>query len=87
MLMKPEKKGMAAMILAKANPESPDSMKKLNEEMMSEGASHGDMAGEPQEASDEIGLEAAADEMMQAFNSGDSKALMEALKSFMQMYK
>ena len=54
--------------------------------MMVSGASHGDMAGE-EDSSDEVGLEAAADEMMSAFQSGDSKALMEALKSFMLMYK
>lgn len=39
-----------------------------------------------EESMDEsIGLESAAEEIMDAINAGDSKALMKALKAFMEM--
>jgi hypothetical protein len=46
-----------------------------------------DMGDESEPGMDDAGYEAAASEVMDAFKSGDSKMLSDALKSFVDMCK
>lgn len=73
MLMKPDKKKMATLILGAAGQTPADEMKKSNEEL----------AEAPQ--MDE-GLLAAAEEMMTAFEAKDVQGLALALQSFLEMH-
>lgn len=73
MLMKPEKKSMAALIMGSNGPKKPmDDMQAANEQM----------TDKPEM---DPGLLSAADEMMSALESKDVQGFAEALKSFLEM--
>lgn len=76
MLMK-DKKKVASLIIAKANPHSSDSMKSEGEDYMEQ---------ETQQ-DDSVGFEAAAQELIDAVKSGSASSVVSALKSFIDMYE
>ena len=73
MLMKPEKKNMAALIIGASAPKSPmDEMKSANEEMT-------------EKPEMDQGLLSAAEELLSAIEAKDVHGIAEALKSFTSM--
>ena len=79
--MKDDKKGVAALIISKMKGGGDiDSMKAHNEKMTQATTNE---AGD--EVDSEPGLSAAADEIVNAVKSGNSKGLKTALKAFVRM--
>lgn len=82
MLLLPNKKKMASVIVASMTKKKPDFVQSLGEESKTDGFK----VPEDEEYGPDVGLEASMDTLIKAIKAGDAKGAVQAMKDFLAQH-